>query len=64
MFDRDLLRTLLSLGALIGFGGLVLYFLQPAGSAEQVVSICSSLIGAALIGVVLLVASFQRQRGG
>lgn len=64
MFDRDLLRALLSIGALIGFGGLALAFVQPAGSAEFVVSVCSAVIGAALIVVVLLVARFQRQRGG
>jgi hypothetical protein len=64
VFDRDLLRTLLSLGALIGFGGLALTFFQPAGSAEQIVSVCSALIGLALILVVLLAARFQGQRGG
>lgn len=63
MLDRDLLRTLLSLGALIGFGGLALAFLEPAGSAEQVVSVCSALVGGALLLVVLLVARLQRQRG-
>lgn len=63
MLDRDLLRTLLSLGALIGFGGLALAFLEPAGSSEQVISVCSAVIGGALIGVVVFVARFQRQRG-
>lgn len=64
MFDRDLLRALLSIGALVGFGGLALAFFQPEGSAEFIVSVCSAVIGAALITIVLLVARFQRQRGG
>ncbi|MFN8379010.1 MAG: hypothetical protein U0452_10100 [Anaerolineae bacterium] len=63
MLDRDQLRTLLSLGALIGIGGLVLAILEPPGSSEQVVSVCSAIIGLALLGVVVLVARFQRQRG-
>lgn len=63
MLDRDQLRTLLSLGALIGIGGLVLAILEPAGSSEQVISVCSAIIGLALLGVVVLVARFQRQRG-
>ena len=63
MLDRDQLRTLLSLGALIGIGGLVLAILEPAGSSEQVISVCSAIIGFALLGVVVLVARFQRERG-
>ncbi len=63
MLDRDLLRTLLSLGALVGFGGLLLAFLEPPGSAEQVISVCSALIGGALLVLVVLIARFQRQRG-
>jgi len=63
MFDRDLLRTLLSLGALVGFGGLLLAFIEPAGSAEQVISVCSAAIGGTLILIVILVSRFQRQRG-
>lgn len=63
MLDRDLLRTLLSLGALIGFGGLILAFLEPPGSAEQVISVCSALIGGALLALVLLVARTRRRQG-
>ncbi len=63
MFDREALRSLLTIGVLIGVGGLVLAVIEPAGSAEQVVSVCSAAIGAALIGVVLLVVRFQHLRG-
>lgn len=63
MLDRDSLRTLLSLGALVGIGGLLLAFAEPPGSAEQVISVCSAFIGGALILSVILVSRFQRQRG-
>lgn len=63
MLDRDSLRTLLSLGALVGIGGLLLAFVEPPGSAEQVVSVCSAAIGGALILLVVLIARYQRQRG-
>lgn len=63
MLDRDLLRTLLALSALIGFGGLILAFLEPPGSAEQVISVCSALIGGALLILVLVMARLRRQRG-
>ncbi|MBL8146114.1 MAG: hypothetical protein JNL34_06995 [Anaerolineae bacterium] len=63
MLDRDTLRTLLSLGALVGIGGLLLAFVEPPGSAEQVISVCSAVIGGTLILIVVLVSRFQRQRG-
>lgn|GEM_PF-4715841 len=63
MFDRELLRGLVSIGALVGFGGLLLAFFQPSGSAEQVVSVCSAAIGLSLIALVIGVARFQQRRG-
>jgi len=63
MLDRDSLRTLLSLGALVGIGGLLLALVEPPGSAEQVISVCSAAIGGTLILIVVLVSRFQRQRG-
>lgn len=63
MFEREALSGILALGAFVGFGGLVLTFLQPPGSAEQVLSICSAAMGGALIGGVILVTRLQRGKG-
>lgn len=60
MLDREVLRGLLGLGSFIGVGGLILTFLQPPGSAEQVLSVCSAGMGGALIGSVILVTRLGR----
>ncbi len=53
---RDSLQGFLRLGIFIGGLGLLMVFVQKPGSAEFVVSVCSALIGGALIlGVVLLI---------
>ncbi|MDZ4763343.1 MAG: hypothetical protein SGI73_02245 [Chloroflexota bacterium] len=63
MRDNEALRGVLSLGGFIGIGGLILIFLQPAGSAEQVLSVCSAVMGAVLVGGAVLVTRVWRQRG-
>jgi hypothetical protein len=62
MLDRELLQGLLSLGGFLLFGGLILAFLQPAGSAEQVVSVCSAAMGGALVGGVILFVRLRSSR--
>jgi hypothetical protein len=64
MFDTEALRGFISLGGFVGIGGFILIFLQPAGSAEQVLSVCSALMGGALVGGVLLMARLRRGKGG
>lgn len=63
MLDRETLRGILGAGFLIGGGGLVLVFMQPPGSAEFVLSVCSAIMGGALVGGVVLL-TWLRHRGG
>jgi hypothetical protein len=61
MLDNETLRGLLAMGFFIGGGGLLLVFFQPAGSAEQVLSVCSAVMGGALVlGIVLARRYTQR----
>ena len=53
--DPDILKSFFRLGVMVGGCGFVMIFLQPRNSPEFVLSVCSTLIGAALmLGVVLL----------
>ena len=64
MLDRELLRGLLSLGGFLLLGGVVLALLQPANSAERVVSVCSAAMGGALVvGLILFVRLRSGGRG-
>ncbi|GAB4555747.1 MAG: hypothetical protein OHK0023_27330 [Anaerolineae bacterium] len=63
MFDHETLRGVLSLGFLIGGGGLVMVFLQPPNSAEFVLSLCSAMMGIVLVGMVFLLHHFFQRRG-
>jgi ABC-type uncharacterized transport system permease subunit len=62
MNDREALHGLIGLSGLLGFGGFILFFLQPPGSAEQVLSICSGLMGGALFALIVLVTRLRRPR--
>ena len=51
----EILKSSFRLGVMVGGCGFVMIFLQPRNSPEFVLSVCSTLIGAALmLGVVLL----------
>lgn len=63
MLDRETLRGVLGVGFLLGGAGLVMVFLQPPGSAEFVLSLCSAMMGGALVGGVILLMRLRR-RGG
>ncbi|MCB9453727.1 MAG: hypothetical protein H6672_20040 [Anaerolineaceae bacterium] len=63
MLDRDLLTGFLRLGFMIGGCGLLMVFLQPPGSAEFVLSVCSAMMGAALIGGVAVLTRWGRRKG-
>ncbi len=53
--NPEVLKGFARIGIFIGLGGLVLALVEPRSSPEFVVSICSSLIGGALLlGVVIL----------
>lgn len=60
--DPEVLRGFLRIGVLVGGCGLVMALVQPRGSAEFVLSVCSALIGGVLIlGVVILTRWFTRR---
>ncbi|MBK8023184.1 MAG: hypothetical protein IPK19_17600 [Chloroflexi bacterium] len=55
MLDRETLTGFLRMGFFVGGCGLLMVFVQPPGSAEFVLSVCSAALGGALIlGVVAL----------
>lgn len=62
MNDREALHGLIGLSGLLGFGGFILFFLQPSGSAEQVLSVCSGLMGVTLFALIVLVIRLRRPR--
>lgn len=64
MLENEALRGILGLGAFIGFGGLLLIFLQPAGSGEQVISACSAAMGLALVGAVMAIIRLGKRGRG
>jgi hypothetical protein len=61
MFDRETLRGILSMGFLIGVCGGTMAFVQPPGSAEFVLSVCSAVMGAAVVGVAVVVSRIGRR---
>ncbi len=53
--NQEVLKGFARIGIFVGGGGLVLLFLEPRNSPEWVVSLCSALIGGALLaGAVIL----------
>lgn len=62
--DIEILKGFLRIGVFIGVGGLILALMQTPGTAEFVLSVCSALIGLALIGGVLLVNRVVKQVEG
>jgi uncharacterized membrane protein len=52
---NESLKGFLQIGMFVGICGLLMVFVQPPGSAEFVLSVCSALLGAILVlGAVLL----------
>jgi len=58
--DQEILKGFARIGFFVGGGGLILLFLEPRNSPEWVVSLCSSLIGGALILGVVLFSRWRR----
>ena len=54
------LRLFFRAGMFIALAALLLVFLEPGGSREFVVSVCSLGIGLTLMGLVVLVSRFTR----
>ncbi len=53
--NQEVLKGFARIGIFVGGGGLVLLLLEPRNSPEWVVSLCSALIGGALLaGAVIL----------
>lgn len=57
----DFLRAFLRGGVFVALVSLILVFASPRDSAEFVVSVCSLLIGLALIGLIGLVTWLGRR---
>ncbi|MDZ4770195.1 MAG: hypothetical protein SGJ24_13780 [Chloroflexota bacterium] len=60
MISADGLAGFLRLGFFVGGCGLVMLLMQPPGSPEFVLSGCSALMGAVLIGGVVIVVRLAR----
>lgn len=60
--DTELLKGFLRFGFVIGGCGLLMVFFQPPNSAEFFLSLCSALMGGALILGVVLISRFFRSR--
>lgn len=58
--DVELVKGFLRLGFFVGGCGFVMIFMQPPKSAEWVLSVCSALLGAALIVGVMIVTRIRR----
>lgn len=56
----DALRGFFRIGMFIGLCGFLMIFVQPRGSPEFVLSICSALIGGVLMLGVVLVTRLSR----
>jgi hypothetical protein len=56
----DTLRAFLRAGIFVLVTGIALTLLNQPGTAEYVVSICSALIGAALVAGVALIGRLMR----
>ena len=56
----DALKGFMRLGILVGGCGLLLVFLEPPGSIEFVLSLCSALTGIALVVGVFVVSRMLR----
>lgn len=63
MIDRSILIGFLRLGFFVGGCGLLMIFFQPPGSAEFVLSVCSALMGGALILGVVVLTRLTRRKG-
>jgi hypothetical protein len=58
--DLKMLQAFFRLGVFIGGCGFIMLFLQPRHSAEFVLSLCSTLVGFALmLGVVIMMRLFR-----
>lgn len=58
--DVEVLKGFLRIGVFIGGCGLVLALTQTPGTAEFVLSVCSALIGLALVVGVILVSRWVK----
>jgi hypothetical protein len=56
--QRDALRGFLQIGVFIGVTGFLLALFQPRSSGEFVASICSGVIGMAIVLGVIIVYRF------
>jgi hypothetical protein len=56
----EVLRGFMRIGMFIGFCGFVMIFFEPPDSPEFVLSICSALMGGALILGVVIITRLSR----
>lgn len=56
-----MLYGFLRIGVLVGGCGFLLIFLEPPGSTEFILSVCSALIGGFLVTGVVLISRWLRE---
>ncbi|MBZ0277381.1 MAG: hypothetical protein K8I60_14645 [Anaerolineae bacterium] len=59
--SREMLYGFLRIGVLVGGCGFLLIFLEPPGSTEFILSVCSALIGGFLVTGVVLISRWLRE---
>ena len=57
---NEALKGFFRIGMFVGVCGLIMIFLQPPGSAEFVLSVCSALLGGAILLAVILTTRILR----
>jgi hypothetical protein len=57
--NPEILRGFARIGIFVGVGGLLLLLVEPRNSPEWVVSLCSALIGGALMLAVVIVSRLK-----
>lgn len=58
--QRDVLQSFVRIGIFVGGGGLILLLIEPRQSPEWIVSLCSAVVGAALILGALVVGRVMK----
>ncbi|RPI99422.1 MAG: hypothetical protein EHM39_06550 [Chloroflexi bacterium] len=56
----EILRNFFRIGVFVGLCGFVMIFIQPRNSPEFVLSVCSALMGGALMLGVLIILRLSR----
>jgi hypothetical protein len=58
--DHEVLKGFTRIGLFVGGGGLILLLFEPRDSPEWVISLCSAIIGVALLAGVAILSRWRR----